>query len=298
MRRLENAEEFKLSTLGSFVAVVMYRLPGCSVCDRSYPLYAEFPAVFPSAVWCVTESAAVATQEGVEAFPTYDVYRRGKKTVRMTGGDELASLQEAVREMLRGQVLPLTEEVLLLDWQPPAEQLPLLKRQTGARTLVNLRHPSEKGYVSAQAEAAAAGIEHAAEVGIVDVQDITTEYLRQACGAIDEAEKPAVVHCLVGLTAVLVACVNEAKRRGLGVHEVGKWMADLGPFNLASMARVMAVVDEYLKSDQTPKKDKKGKKDKKDKKKDKKKSSDGDEKKKKKKKDKKKKDGKAKKDKK
>ncbi len=182
MRRLENADEFKLSTLGSFVAVVMYKLPGCAVCERNWPLYADFPAVFPAAVWCVTESAALATQEGVEAFPTYDVYRRGKKEVRMTGGEELASLQEAVRELLRGRVVPLTEEVLLLDWQPPAEQLSLLQRQTGAKTLVNLRHPSEKGYVSAQAEAAAAGIEHAAEVGIVDVQDVTPEYLRQVSG--------------------------------------------------------------------------------------------------------------------
>ncbi len=76
-----------------------------------------------------------------------------------------------------------------------------------------------------------------------------------------------VVHCLVGLTAVLVGCVNEAKKRGLGVHEVGKWMADLGPFNLASMSRVTTAVDAYLKSEDEPAKKEKNKSKKKDKKK-------------------------------
>ncbi len=95
----------------------------------------------------------------------------------------------------------------------------------------------------------------------------------KACNAINKAEKPVVVHCLVGLTAALVGCVNEAKKRGLGAQEVGQWMADLGPYNLSSMSRVVAVVNEYLKSGDEDgekkskeKKEKKKSKDKKDKK--------------------------------
>ncbi len=180
MRALENVDDFKASTLGSYVCAVMYSLPGCAVCERVAPLYAAFPPLFPGAVWCQSHSSEVASAEGVEAFPTFDVFRRGKKVARLTGGDALPSVQEAVRELLRGRVTALTEEVLLMDWQPPQEQLALLKAQTGAKTIINLRDPTEKGYVSAQDEAAAAGIEHADEVGIYDVQDVTVDYLRKA----------------------------------------------------------------------------------------------------------------------
>jgi hypothetical protein len=218
---LSSLDEFKARTLGSFVAVVKYELPGCAVCDRVRPMYAQFPSAFPAAVWCETSSSEIAKQQNVEAFPSFDLFRRGVKVMRITGGDELGSLQFAVTELLRAKVMPLTEEVFLLDWQPNREQLLILKGQTKAKTLINLRHPTEKGYVSAKEEAEIAGIENYAEVGIVDVQgtrksflnylvcftvfsDITPAYLSEACEAINKAEKPVVVHCLVGLTAVLV----------------------------------------------------------------------------------------------
>jgi hypothetical protein len=147
---LDGMDDLARARASSFVCVVMHSLPTCAVCEKVAPLYRQFPAAFPSAMWC--ESSKVHGED-VTSFPTFEVFRRGHLVLRLTGGSELGALQVAVRECLRAKVMAITEDVVLLDWQPNEEQLSILKQQTGAKTIINLRDASEKGYISAKEEA-------------------------------------------------------------------------------------------------------------------------------------------------
>jgi hypothetical protein len=81
-------------------------------------------------------------------------------------------------------------DVFVADWQPTLQQLRAAKNALGVRSVVNLRHPSETGYVANESEITGCAC---VSVPLLLATDMTTKWLHDVDRAISESEKPVLV---------------------------------------------------------------------------------------------------------
>lgn len=276
---ISSAEGFQIASRGSFVSCILWTLEGCVNCAAVKPDFEKLAEVFGGDASFFVADSKLGTTEDLEAFPCFDIWRRGHKVRRIVGREELAAVQVEVKRALRAEVRPLTEDIWLLDWQPPQDQIDDLVK-AGGKSVLNLRDASEGGFRSGASEGSSAGVV-GFDCPILNAGDVDEDYLMRGTRLMDEAPKPIILHCYKGLTAALLGCAYEGRKRGVGTIEVGQWMSDMGPFKLHDLVRVVPQLEKYLRGGQEggqeggagdkkeKKKDKKDKKkkDKKDKKK-------------------------------
>ena len=260
---IESSRQFDEAVRASFVAVALFSDPACRVCKAAMPALADLASGAGKAVAWVQVDANVdelRTREAVDAFPTFDLYRRGNRVLRIRGMEPEA-LQTALDACLKAKITPLTEDIFVADWQLTRDQLETLAQETGARSILNLRDESEQGYLaSGVEEARLAGLEEGADLPLLLASDVTKKYLKRARKIIRQLQKPCLIHCNKGLTAVMVACAFEAKKRNLDSSQVAHWMADLGPYNLSSDANMEKAVKKFLQKKKEKKEKKKSNK--------------------------------------
>ena len=247
-----------------FVGVIFWTLDRCGGCVNAKPQFLELMSSFKEQVtFCIANGTAV--DDAPTEFPSFDIWRRGKILARQIGFSA-PDLRGLVEKALRPILFPLTDLIIVADFQPKLEHFKPIAEATQAKSLFNLRDSSEVGFISTEKEAAEAGIEHYEELPLLDVSDMTVKYLKKARNALKRLSKHGkiLIHCHTGLTASIVACAFVAKESNGSMEEMAKWAAAIGPYNVYSNSRVEEVLKQYLsKKDDKAKKKKKKKKDKK-----------------------------------
>jgi uncharacterized protein (TIGR01244 family) len=99
--------------------------------------------------------------------------------------------------------------------------------QAGFKSVLNLRSPTEKGFVNdEQKQAKAAGLEYA-NIPLSPTQ-ADKESLHQAIQTIENLPKPILIHCAAGARATAIALIAEANQQGLTPEQVKQKAQELG----------------------------------------------------------------------
>ncbi|MGI8503013.1 MAG: beta-lactamase hydrolase domain-containing protein [Hassallia sp.] len=114
----------------------------------------------------------------------------------------------------------------------------------GYKSVLNLRSPSEEGFISdEQQQAEALGL-HYINIPVKpnEISDeLTTEVLKQ----IDDLPKPALIHCASAMRAGVMAFMNVATRQGMTPEQVFEKAAEAG-FDCNANPQMKQFLEHYV----------------------------------------------------
>ncbi len=114
----------------------------------------------------------------------------------------------------------------------------------GYKSVMNLRSPDEKGFLSdEQQQAEAVGLNYVNNPVKVDTltEEQTTEILTQ----IDKLPKPALIHCGTAMRAGAMALMNVATRQGMTPDQAFQKAGEIG-FDCSSNPKMKQFFTEYV----------------------------------------------------
>ncbi|CAK1599469.1 unnamed protein product [Parnassius mnemosyne] len=99
---IENEAHFQsqMANAGSKLVVVYFTASWCPPCQRISPFYEQLPVKFPKAVFLkvdVDSCAETASAQGVNAMPTFVIYKNWRKVDLITGANP-ANLEAKIRQ--------------------------------------------------------------------------------------------------------------------------------------------------------------------------------------------------------
>ncbi|MCC5601899.1 beta-lactamase hydrolase domain-containing protein [Nostoc favosum] len=114
----------------------------------------------------------------------------------------------------------------------------------GFKSVLNLRAPDEKGFLSdEQQQAEAAGLCY---VNIpVKLEEISDELIHEVLRQIDKLPKPALVHCASAMRAVVITLMNIAIWQGMTPQQAFEKAAEIG-FDLNAQPQIKQLFDRYV----------------------------------------------------
>ncbi|MBD2434953.1 MULTISPECIES: beta-lactamase hydrolase domain-containing protein [Fischerella] len=114
----------------------------------------------------------------------------------------------------------------------------------GYKSVLNLRSPSEQGFISdEQQQAQALGLNY---INIpVKPNEISDELATEVLEQIDRLPKPALIHCASGMRAGLMAFMNVATRQGMTPEQVFEKAAEAG-FDCNANPQMKQFLEHYV----------------------------------------------------
>jgi uncharacterized protein (TIGR01244 family) len=132
---------------------------------------------------------------------------------------------------------------LTVAGQVTSEQLQQAVNE-GYKSVLNLRSPSEEGFISDERQQAEALGLHYVNIPVKpnEISDeLTTEVLKQ----IDDLPKPALIHCASAMRAGVMAFMNVATRQGMTPEQVFEKAAEAG-FDCNANPQMKQFLEHYV----------------------------------------------------
>lgn len=119
--------------------------------------------------------------------------------------------------------------------------------QEGFKSVMNLRSPSEEGFLSdEQQQAEALGLTY---LNIpVNPNELTDELTTSVLQKIDELPKPALIHCASSMRAGVMAFMNVATRQGMTPEQVFEKATSAG-FDCDANPQMKQFLAHYISTD-------------------------------------------------
>jgi len=140
-------------------------------------------------------------------------------------------------------VKPINSELAVAKQQVTPQALHQAA-QEGFHSVLNLRVPTEEGFLRDEAQQAeAAGLVYAHIP--VSPAHLSEELATQVLAAIEQLPKPLLVHCASGMRASLMALLSAATQQGMTPDEAVAWAKQLG-FDYSANPGLQQFFESYL----------------------------------------------------
>lgn len=118
--------------------------------------------------------------------------------------------------------------------------------KSGYKAVLNLRSPSEEGFLDNEPQQAeAAGLAYANIP--VSPKALSHELADQVLAQIEQFPKPVLVHCASGMRASLMALLRAATQQGMTPAQAVGWAQDLG-FDYSANPQLKQFFEDYIAS--------------------------------------------------
>jgi hypothetical protein len=105
VRNVETEAALQHATRGSYVSVIMWTLPGCSICSDALVAYEQLSTTPLVSTAHYYQAPAMLSPTIVDNVPTWEVWRRGRALGRALS---IQATMELVERALCATVVPLT----------------------------------------------------------------------------------------------------------------------------------------------------------------------------------------------